>query len=125
VATLHSALKQVHSENNPNTNDLLQIVHRYIGLCHKSTRKTDLQKSVIDQWRVPNWAEAVKYDHVAQVIVSTGMTKMDYINQKVSGRSVQGSAEHARLQLNLAKQLGPYYCGQTSPAHGELKFSMT
>jgi hypothetical protein len=51
---LHFALKQVHSENNPNMNDLLQIVHHYIGLCHKSTCKTDLQKSVIDQWRVPD-----------------------------------------------------------------------
>jgi hypothetical protein len=54
-----------------------------------------LQKSVIDQWRVPDWAEAMKYDHIAQVVVSFGMTKMDRINQKVSGRSVQGSTEHA------------------------------
>ena len=92
---MRSALEQVHSKNNPNTNDLLQIVHQYIGLCHKSMCKTDLQKSVIDQWRVPNWAEAVKYDHVAQAVVSTGMTKMDRINQKVSSRSVQGSTEHA------------------------------
>ena len=90
---MRSALEQAHSENNPNTNDLLKIVRRYIGLCHKSPCKTDLQKSVIDQWRVPNWAKAMKYDHVAQVVVSTGMTKMDCINQKVSGHSVQGSAE--------------------------------
>jgi hypothetical protein len=68
---MQSALEQAHSENNPNMNDLLQIVCRYIGLCHKSTCKTDLQKSVIHQWRVPNWAEAVKYDHVAQAVVST------------------------------------------------------
>jgi hypothetical protein len=51
---MRSALEQAHSEN-PNTNDLLQIVRWYIGLCHKSPCKTDLQKSVIDQWRVPNW----------------------------------------------------------------------
>ena len=83
-------------------------------------RKTDLQKSVIDQWRVPNWAEAMKYDHVAQVVVSTGMTKMDRINQKVSGCSVQGSAEHARLQLDLAKQLGLIIAGKPHPCMGNL-----
>jgi hypothetical protein len=71
---MRSALEQAHSKNNPNTNDLLKIVRRYIGLCHKSPCKTDLQKSVIDQWRVPNWAKAMKYDHVAQAVVSTGMT---------------------------------------------------
>src|SRR5258705_10508600 len=27
-----------------------------------STCKTDLQKSVISQWWVPDWAEAVRYD---------------------------------------------------------------
>jgi hypothetical protein len=115
-----SALEQSHSENNPNTNNLLQIVRQYIGLCHKSVCKTDLQKSVIDQWRVPNWAEAMKYDHVAQVVVSTGMTKMDRINQKVSGRSIQGSAEHAHLQLNLAKQLGLIVVGKPHPHMGNL-----
>ena len=117
---MRSALEQAHSENNPNTNDLLQIVHRYIGLCHKSLWKTDFQKSVIDQWRVPNWAKAVKYDHVAQAVVSTGMTKMDRINQKVSGRSVHGSAEHARLQLDLAKQLGLIVAGKPHPHMGNL-----
>jgi hypothetical protein len=83
-------------------------------------RKTDLQKSVIDQWRVPDWAEAVKYDHVAQAVVSTGMTKMDHINQKVSGHSVQGSAEHAQLRLNLAKQLGLMVTGNPHPCLGNL-----
>ena len=116
---MRSALEQAHSKNNPNTNDLLQIVHRHIGLCHKSPCKTDLQKSVIDKWRVPNWAEAVKYDHVAQAVVSTGMTKMDRINQKVSGCSVQGSAEHARLQLGLivAGKPHPRMGNLSSPQH--------
>ena len=114
---MRSALEQAHSENNPNTNDLLQIVRQYIGLCHKSTCKTDLQKSVIDQWRVPNWAEAMKYNHVAQVVVSTGMTKMDCINQKVPGHSV--------IAAHPNEVARPYYCGQTSPAHGELEFSTT
>jgi len=82
---LRSALEQAHSENNPNMNDLLQIIRQFIGACHKSTHKTDLQKSVIDQWWVPDWAEAVQYDHTAQTVVSTGMTKMDLIKQKVSG----------------------------------------
>jgi hypothetical protein len=79
-----------------------------------------LQKSVIDQWRVPNWAKAVKYDHIAQVVVSTGMTKMDCINQKVSGHSIQGSAEHVRLQLDLAKQLGLIIAGKPHPHMGNL-----
>ena len=117
---MYSTLEQVHSENNPNMNDLLQIIHRYVGLCHKSTCKTDLQKSVIDQWRVPDWAEAVKYNHIAQAVVSTGMTKMDRINQKVSGHSVQGSAEHAQLQLDLAKQLGLMVTGKPHPHLGNL-----
>jgi hypothetical protein len=117
---MRSALKQAHSKNNPNTNDLLQIIRRYIGLCHKTACKTDLQKSVIDQWRVPNWAEAVKYNHVAQLVISTGMTEMDHINQKVSGRSIQGSAEHARLQLDLAKQLGLIVAGKPHPCMGNL-----
>jgi hypothetical protein len=117
---LCSALEQVHSKNNPNMNDLLQIICRYIGSCHKSMHKTDLQKSVIDQWRVPDWAEAVQYEHTAQVVVSTGMTKMDCINQKVSGRSVQGSTEHARLQLDLAKQLGLVIAGKPHPCLGNL-----
>ena len=56
---LRSALKRVHNENNPHTNDLLQIICRLIGACHKSTRKTDLQKSIINQWQVPKWAETV------------------------------------------------------------------
>jgi hypothetical protein len=109
---LRSALEQAHNENNPYTNDLLQVIRRFIGACHKSTRKTDLQKSVIDQWRVPEWAEAVRYDHTAQTVVSTGKTKMDLINQKISGRSIQGSAEHARLQFDLAKQLGLVMAGK-------------
>ncbi len=103
---LRSALEQAHNEGNPNTNDLLQIIRRFVGACHKSTRKTDLQKSVISQWRVPDWAEAVRYDHTAQTVVSTGMTKMDRINQK--------------LQLDLAKQLGLMVEGKPHPRLGNL-----
>ena len=117
---LRSALKRVHNENNPHTNDLLQIICRLIGACHKSTRKTDLQKSIINQWQVPKWAETVWYNHTAQTVVSTGKSKMNLINQKVSGWSIQDSAEHARLQLNLVKQLGLVIAGRPHPHLGNL-----
>ena len=45
---------------------------------------------------------------------------MDLINQKVSGQSIQGSAEHARLQLDLAKQLGLVIAGRPHPCLGNL-----
>jgi len=110
---LRSALEQAHNEGNPNTNDLLQIIRRFVGTCHKSTCKTDLQRSVISQWRVPDWAEAVRYDHTAQTVVSTGMTKMDCINQKTSVEVFKARSSMPSQQTEATKQIvvGPYCPG--------------
>jgi hypothetical protein len=105
-----NALEDAHKHNNTHMEDLLQVLHRLVTRCHRAPKKTDLQKSVIERWRAPEWAEALQYDPHTKTIVSTGMTKGKLNNQrttsgkKLSTKSI-GSTEHSQLQLKLARQL--------------------
>jgi hypothetical protein len=106
---LCAALEDVHKHSNAHTEDLL-ILCWLVTRCHRAPKKTDLQKSIIERWRAPEWAEALRYDPYTETIISTGMTKGELNNQratsgkKLSARSI-GSTEHARLQLELARRL--------------------
>jgi hypothetical protein len=103
-------LEDAHKHSNTHVEDLLQVLHRLVTRCHRAPKKTDLQKSIIERWRAPAWAKALRYDPHTEIIISTSMTKGELNNQratsgkKLSARSI-GSTEHTWLQLELAHRL--------------------
>ena len=114
-----NALEPAYNEGNPNTNELLAVVRKYISNCHRAVAKSALQKAAIESWRVPDWAETVRYDPVSQAIVNTGLSKSEVRNQKVN-RSAHGPVLHAKLQRELALTLGLVQNGQVDTKMGSL-----
>jgi hypothetical protein len=68
-------LEQAHDENNVHKGNLLSSIRQYISTCHKAASKTKVQLSSLRQWRVPDWAEKVKYDHESGTVIPSGITK--------------------------------------------------
>src|SRR5882762_3760958 len=48
--------EQAHTKNNVYKNNLLLSIRQYISAFHKAERKSNVQCSTINQWRVPDWA---------------------------------------------------------------------
>ena len=74
------ALEQAHAENNVYKNNLLLLIWQYISACHKAERKSNVQHSAINQWRVPDWTEKIKYDPNTGTVKLVGYTKEEERN---------------------------------------------
>ena len=66
-------LDQAHDENNVYKGNLLSSIRRYISTCHKTASKSKVQLSSLRQWRVPDWAEKVKYNHESGTVIPSGI----------------------------------------------------
>jgi hypothetical protein len=99
------ALDQAHVENNVYKGNLLSSIQQYISTCHKTTSKSKVQLSSLRQWRVPDWAEKVKYDHESGTVIPSGITKEQDRDQRAKEER-DGSTKQARLFFKISNQLG-------------------
>jgi hypothetical protein len=52
------AMNTAHREENPWKTDFLASLHKVVAMAHKAGNKSQLNKSIIMQWRVPDWSAA-------------------------------------------------------------------
>jgi hypothetical protein len=95
VDTLESA----HRDQKVTAKYLLAAIRWYVMEAHKASHKTDTQRSAINQWRTPDWADMLKYDPVAQKVVSQGITKGAAKAQKYK------AIDHSQLLEQVAHEL--------------------
>jgi len=112
------ALEQAHAENNVHKGNLLSSIRQYISTCHKANPKTNVQRSSLSQWRAPDWAEKIKYDHETGTVKPSGLTKEQDRNQRAQGDCQAGPSLPQGCQLTWAHQ---QWCAQ--PTTGEHEFT--
>jgi hypothetical protein len=99
------ALEQAHAEDNVYKSNLLSSIRHYISTCHKANPKTNVQRSSLNQWRAPEWAEKVKYDPQTGLMKPSGLTKEEDRNQRIQ-EDRDSSTKQARLLLSISNRLG-------------------
>src|SRR5258705_237694 len=113
------ALEQAHAENNVYKNNLLLSIWQYISTCHKAERKSNVQRSVINQWKVPDWAEKIKYDPNTGMVKLAGYTKEEERNWKIKDEKDMPSKQ-ALLLLSVSNYLGLTTNGKPDPQLGNI-----
>jgi hypothetical protein len=66
------AMNAAHRKENPQKTDLLASLHKVVTTAHKAGNKSQLNKSIIMQWQVPDWAEAMEYNSSLDTMVPIG-----------------------------------------------------
>src|ERR1700734_2449171 len=89
-----NALEQAHRDNNANKKVLLACIRKYISSCHAATNKTRVQQSAIQGWRVPDWAEKMRYNLNTGELGSAGRAKA-----KLNADQPRGGKLHNRILL--------------------------
>jgi hypothetical protein len=95
------ALEQAHTKNNVHKGNLLSLIWQYISTCHKANTNMNVQCLSLSQWRAPDWAKKVKYDHKTGMVKPSGLTKEQYRNQRVQGEQ-DGATKQANLFLKIS-----------------------
>src|SRR5882724_1490221 len=116
---LHQTQEQAHAKNNVYKNNLLSLIRQYISACHKAERKSNVQRSAINQWRVPNWAEKIKYDPNTGMVKLVGYTKEEERNRKIKDKKDMPSKQ-ALLLLSVSNHLGLTTNGKPDPRLGNI-----
>ncbi|KIM88524.1 hypothetical protein PILCRDRAFT_2752 [Piloderma croceum F 1598] len=82
------ALEQAHAERNVHKGNLLLSIRQYISNCHRTdtASRTTIQRSSLNQWRAPNWAEKLKYDPETGTEEKDGPTKQALLLLAISDR---------------------------------------
>ena len=115
-----NALEQAHRDNNANKKVLLACIRKYISSCHAATNKTRVQQSAIQGWRVPDWAEKMRYNPNTGGLESTGHTKAELnADQPRGGELHDGILLQVSNILGLSKDGKPHPClgNMSSPRH--------
>jgi hypothetical protein len=114
--TLH-ALEQAHAESNVHKGNLLLSIRQYISACHRTNTASwmTVQRSSLNQWRAPSWAEKLKYDPGTGMVKPMGVTKEEDQNQRAQE---DGPTKQARLLLSILNCLGLTINGVPNPHLG-------
>jgi len=113
------ALEQAHAENNAYKNNLLSSIRQYVSACHKAEHKSNVQRSAISQWRVPDWAEKIKYDPNTGTVKLAGYTKEEERNRRIKDEKDMPSKQ-SLLLLSVSNQLGLTTNGKPDPRLGNI-----
>ncbi|KIM88695.1 hypothetical protein PILCRDRAFT_2889 [Piloderma croceum F 1598] len=116
--TLH-ALEQAHAERNVHKGNLLLLIRQYISNCHRTdtASRTTVQRSSLNQWRAPSWAEKLKYDPETGTVKPMGVTKEEDRNQRVQEEK-DGPTKQALLLHAISDRLGLTINGVPDPRLG-------
>ncbi|KIM82403.1 hypothetical protein PILCRDRAFT_7804 [Piloderma croceum F 1598] len=113
------ALKQAHAERNVHKGNLLLSIQQYISNCHRTdtTSQMTVQRSSLNQWRAPSWAEKLKYDPKTGMVKPMGVTKEEDRNQRAQEEK-DGPTKQALLLLAISDRLGLTVNGVPDPRLG-------
>ncbi|KIM75040.1 hypothetical protein PILCRDRAFT_13977 [Piloderma croceum F 1598] len=113
------ALEQAHAERNVHKGNLLLAIWQYISNCHKTdtASRTTVQRSSLNQWRAPSWAEKLKYNPETGTVKPMGVTKEEDRNQRVQEEK-DGPTKQALLLLAISDRLGLTVNGVPDPRLG-------
>jgi len=107
-------LEQAHAEGNVYKYNLLLLIQQYISACHKAECKSNIQCSVINQWRVPDWAEKIKYDPNTGTVKLASYTKEEERNWKIKDKKDM-PLKQAHLLPSVSNHLGLTINGKPDP----------
>ncbi|KIM72368.1 hypothetical protein PILCRDRAFT_16191 [Piloderma croceum F 1598] len=113
------ALEQAHAERNVHKGSLLLSIWQYISNCHRTNTasRTTVQRSSLNQWRAPSWAEKLKYDPKTGTVKPMGVTKEEDQNQRAQEEK-DGPTKQALLLLAISNRLGLTVNGVPDPHLG-------